>query len=58
MPKERLTRLGLPERSAKVLISVTPTEKAAIQAAARERGETVTAYLLGLHRRAKKGGQK
>lgn len=58
MPKgERITRLGLPERSAKVIISLTPSEKVAIQKAARAKLETVTQYLLGLHREATKGGK-
>lgn len=59
MPKERetLTRLGLPAKSAKIIFAVTPGEKREIQESARARGETVTNYLLGLHRRAKKGGK-
>ena len=57
--KERLTRLGLPEKSEKIMFAATPTEKREIQAAAREQGATVSGYLLGLHRAfvAKRGGK-
>jgi hypothetical protein len=55
--RERVTRLGLPEKSEKIMFAATPTEKAEIQKAARERGQTVSGYLLGLHNAAMKGGK-
>jgi hypothetical protein len=48
-PKERLTRLGLPEKSAQVIFAVTPAQKQEIKVEAQENGLTVTDYLLGLH---------
>jgi hypothetical protein len=48
-PKERLTRLGLPEKSESVVFAVTPTQKREIRAEAQDNGVTVTDYLLGLH---------
>ena len=49
-PKERLTRLGLPEKSAKVIFAVTEQEKREIQEMARSQRITVTEYLIGMHR--------
>ena len=49
-PKERLTRLGLPEKSAKVIFAVTEQEKREIQEMARSQRLTVTEYLVGMHR--------
>ena len=57
-PPERVTRLGLPEKSARINLAVTPKEKAEMQEAARSRRMTLTDYLLQLHRSdVKKGGK-
>ena len=49
-PADRLTRLGLPEKSAKVIFAVTEQEKREIQEMARSQRMTVTEYLIGMHR--------
>ena len=49
-PTVRLTRLGLPEKSAKVIFAVTEQEKREIQEMARSQRITVTEYLVGMHR--------
>jgi hypothetical protein len=49
--KGRLTRLGLPEKSEKIIFAVTPEQKREIRAmAAAIKEVTVTDYLLELHR--------
>jgi hypothetical protein len=57
MPKRkpRLTRLGLPEKSERVIFAVTPEDKRSIKEAARARGLTVSAYLVAIHRETKGG---
>ena len=49
-PSARLTRLGLPEKSAKIIFAVTEDEKREIQEVARSQRITVTEYLVGMHR--------
>ncbi|HKD17606.1 MAG TPA: hypothetical protein VKG23_07025 [Thermoanaerobaculia bacterium] len=49
-PAVRLTRLGLPEKSAKIIFAVTEEEKREIQEMARSQRITVTEYLIGMHR--------
>jgi len=46
----RLTRLGLPEKSAKIIFAVTEEEKREIQEMARSQRITVTEYFVGMHR--------
>lgn len=53
--KTRLTRLGLPEKSERIIFAVTPEDKRSIQGAARSRGLTVSAYLVTIHWEARGG---
>jgi hypothetical protein len=48
MPKKkpRITRLGLPEKTERIVIAVTPGEKADIRKWAAESKGTVSQYLL------------
>lgn len=47
--KPRITRLGLPEKSERIIIAVTEAQKDSIKKAAVDRGTTVSRYLLTLH---------